>query len=65
MKDMRSWELGFYVEPAKNSCERIFAMILWEHAKVCDSKCYITILKIVIFINKYYNKDVITDYYKN
>ena len=64
MKDMRNRELGFFAQPPKNSCERVLAIFLWEHEKGCDSKCYTIILKIVIFINKYFKKDVITDYYK-
>lgn len=55
---------GFYVEPAENSCERVLAKFLWEHAKVCDSEYYATILKIVIFMFKYLDEEVLTEYCK-
>jgi len=56
---------GFYVEPAENSCERVLAKFLWEHAKVCDSEYYATILKIVIFMYKYLDEEVVTEYCKS
>ena len=48
--------IGFYVVPTKNSCERVLAIFLWEHAKVCDSKCYTTKLRIVILLKSILTK---------
>ncbi|OMJ86152.1 hypothetical protein SteCoe_7073 [Stentor coeruleus] len=53
---------GKYVKPHENTCERVLAKFLWEHAKVCDSEYYSKILKIIIYLYKYLDENVEEDY---
>lgn len=56
---------GIYVEPGLNVCERVLAKFLWEHAKVCDSDFYQVLLKVVVFLYKYLDEEVMENYCKD
>ena len=53
---------GEYVQPHENTCERVLAKFLWEHANVCEKDYYAKILKIIIHLYKFLDEQVEQSY---